>query len=71
MNDMMLFSVVVFPEAVSPTTNTVCSFSRQSHRYAASSGDSVPQFVIWLTDSGTSLPCRIVRLGPFRLTSSL
>jgi len=56
MNDMMEFSVVVFPEAVSPTTNTVCSFSRQSQRYAESSGESVIHFVIWKMERGVSTP---------------
>jgi hypothetical protein len=70
MNENIEFSVVVFPDAVSPTTKTVCSFSIQSHRYAASSGESVPHFVIWRMDSGTSSPCRMVREGPLMETSS-
>src|SRR6056297_2149462 len=70
MYERMAFSVVVFPDAVSPTTNTVCSFSKQSQRYAASSGESVPQLVIWLIDSVTASPCRIVSEEPFRDTSS-
>jgi len=70
MKDVIAFSVVVLPDAVSPTTNTVCSFSRQSQRYAASFGDSVPHLVIWNTDSGTSSPWRIVSEGPWTETSS-
>jgi len=70
MKESAAFSVVVFPEAVSPTTKTVCSFSRQSQRYAASSGLSVPHFVIWKIDSGISSPWRIVSDGPWTETSS-
>jgi len=70
MNDMIALSVVVFPEAVSPTTNTVHSFSSAIQRYAHSSGDSVPHLVIWNVDSGTSSPWRIVSEEPFSEMSS-
>jgi hypothetical protein len=69
MNDMIEFSVVVFPEAVSPTTKTVCSFSRASQRYAESSGLSVPHLVIWKIERGSPSLCRMVSEGPLTETS--
>ena len=56
--------VVVFPDAVSPETMMDIPFSMQSHRYAAISGDSVPNWTRATNVRGVSVNLRMVKEDP-------
>ena len=71
MNGSTAFSVVVFPEAVSPETSMDIPDSSPSQMYAAIWAESVFHLINWIMDMVSSANFLIVNEEPWIDTSSL
>ena len=70
MKGNIAFRVVVFPEAVSPDTNSDIPYSRQIQTYAATCEDIVPHWISCVIEIVSSANFLIVKDGPIIDTSS-